>query len=368
MNELQLRQQCTQFFHGHHAARPAVSFSAMSAWCAQHEVGMDVYGKGDFVQEFEAKIADLTGYPAAMFCITGTMAQMIALKLACERHASDVVGLHASSHILLHEQNNYQHLQLYKVQHLGEPYRPWLASDLAAVPCPLACAAYELPMREIGGQMPSWQDLLEVKKLARTRGIHLHMDGARLWEAANAYGKPIAEVCEGFDSCYVSFYKGIAGMGGAMLLGSEEFISQARVWMHRFGGSVIHRLPYVVSAAMQFDTRLAAMPLYLRRAQEFARLIAQQPQLRINPAQPQCNLFHLYFPASSSQVNTIRNQIADEERVWLFSNARNTALPNQSMVELYCGDNLLAFDLPTIARILQLFVDKLEALQAVNYS
>lgn len=368
MNDLQLRQQCTHFFHGHRAPTPAASFSAMAAWCEQHAVELDIYGKGDYLQAFEAKIAALTGYPAAMFCITGTMAQMIALKLACQQHACDVVGLHASSHILLHEHNNYQHLQLYKVQNLGEPYRPWLASDLAAVPHQLACAVYELPMREIGGQMPSWQDLGEIKNLARTRGMHLHMDGARLWEAANAYGKPLAEVCAGFDSCYVSFYKGIAGMGGAMLLGSDEFISQARVWMHRFGGNVIHRLPYVASAAMQFDARLAAMPHYLRRAHEFANIIARHPQLRINPAQPQCNLFHLYFPANSSQVNAIRNHIAEQEQVWLFGNARDTTLPNQSMVELYCGDNLLALDLGRIAQVLQLFVDRLLALEAFNLS
>ncbi len=359
MNETQLRQQCTEFFHGHRGSKPAASFTAMAAWCTTHELGFDMYGNGEAVQSFESKIAALCGFPAAMFCITGTMAQLIAMRLACDQRASELVGLHASSHLLLHEQNSYQHLQMFKTQTLGEPFRPWLAADLEKIPAKLAAVQYELPMREIGGQMPSWEELNAIKTLASSRNIHLHMDGARLWEAATGYQRSLQEVCAGFDSCYVSFYKGINAMGGAMLMGSAEFIAQARIWMHRLGGNLFQRLPYVVSAAMQFDARLAAMPQNFQRAQEFAALIGQHPELQLNPTQPQCNMFHLYLPISSSRAIEIRNEIAEQKRAWLFGYAGDTALPQQCKLELYVGDNLLALPLARIAELLRILVQKI---------
>ncbi len=359
MNELQLRQQCTEFFPGHRSNTPAVNFTAMAAWCEAQQISADIYGNGDYIQAFEKKIAALCGFPAAMFCITGTMAQLIALRIACQQRAIDTVGLHASSHVLLHENNNFQHLQMFKAQNIGEPFRPWLAEDVEKVPCKLAALLYELPMREIGAQLPSWEQLHAVKALAQHRDIHLHLDGARLWEAQAAYQRSLQEVCAGFDSCYVSFYKGIGAMGGAMLMGNENFIAQARIWMHRLGGNLFQRLPYVVSAAMQFDARLAAMPLYRQRAQEFAALLAEHSELTINPAQPECNLFHLYLPVSSERAITIRNQIAQEQRAWLFGNPVNTGLAQQCKTELYIGDNLLALAPSRIAELIHILLQKI---------
>jgi threonine aldolase len=83
----------------------------------------------------------------------------------------------------------------------------------------------------------------------------------------------IAGNCNGFDSVYVSLYKGIGGLGGAMLLGTQAFIDRAKPWMQRMGGNLVHRTPQVVSAAMQFDTRLAAMPAYFERTQQLYALL-----------------------------------------------------------------------------------------------
>jgi threonine aldolase len=74
----------------------------------------------------------------------------------------------------------------------------------------------------------------------------------------------VAEIAAGFDSVYLSLYKGIGGLSGA--LGSHEFVACAAEWFKRQGGNVIHRSPYVVPAAMQFDARLACMPACFRRS------------------------------------------------------------------------------------------------------
>lgn len=361
MTDLELRDSCDTFLHGNRRISPASMFGSMANWAEANQIAHDVYGEGELIQGFEAKIAQLLGFEAGLFCITGTMTQVNALRLACSERGSELVGLHVSSHILVHENSNFQLLNCFKSVNLGEPYRPWLARDVEAIPEPLAAVAYELPMREIGGQLPSLDELEAIKTVCRERNIHLHMDGARLWEAATGYGKPLAEVCAGFDSCYVSFYKGIGGLGGAMLLGKASFIAKARVWMARSGGNLVHRSPYVVSAAMQFDAKLAAMPHWLARTHELVSLLDTLQQgtpaharlIRTNPATPQCNLLHLYFALDVTRMNALRNRIAEQERAWLFGNTRNTALPNQSMTELYVGENLCDLAPQRLQQLLQ---------------
>lgn len=352
MSDLSLREQCSQFFQGHKRLSPTQIFAAMSTWCAEHQIKSDWYGEGQLVQDFETRVAHLCGYQAGLFFVTGTMTQQIALRLACEDSGCDQVAMHSSAHIALHEKSNYQLLRQFSVLTVGEAYRPWLAQDLRALPDRLGAALYELPMREIGGQLPGWQELEEIKAECAQRGLHLHLDGARLWEAAAGYGRPLAEVCHGFASAYVSFYKGINGMGGAMLLGSQDFIARAKPWLRRMGGNIAQRLPYVVWARMQFEERLAAMPACVEKAREFARICATVPGFQINPQVPHCNLLHWYMPGTPAQCEQARDMVAQEEKAWLFAQVENTALPNMAMTEVYVGDNMLALDAERIGVLL----------------
>nr|WP_267869677.1 beta-eliminating lyase-related protein [Massilia agrisoli] len=315
-------------------------FSAMAAWCEANDVAHDVYGSGELIQQFEQKVASLLGFEAAVFCISGTMAQVTALRLACEDRASRLVALHPTSHIFVHEKSNYQLLGHFDALHVGDRHRPFTAADLATIPDRLGAVGLELPMREIGGQAPSWDELEAIKAHCRNRNVHLHMDGARLWEAAAGYNRPAQEIAAGFDSCYVSLYKGIGGLGGAMLAGSASFVARAAEWFRRQGGNVIHRSPYVVAAAMQFEQRLAQMPLYFRRTERLYETLRDYPSIKVNPASPQANMLHLHLPVSRERALAIRNDIARDHKVWLFGRAAHGALPGTSVVELYVGDNL----------------------------
>ena len=186
--------------------------------------------------------------------------------------------------------------------------------DLAAIPDRLGAVSLEIPMREIGGQATPWDELAAIKAHCRQRNAHLHMDGARLWEAAAGYARPADEIARGFDSCYVSLYKGIGGLGGAMLAGSRSFIARAAESFRRQGGNVIHRSPYVVAAAMQFDQRLAAMPALFRRTEWLYDLLRDYPSIRPNPARPQANMLHLHLPVSRERALDIRDRIAREHK------------------------------------------------------
>ena len=361
LTDAELLASCHTVFPGHKARTPAQVFAAMAAWCAQNNVAHDVYGSGALLQQFEQKIAALLGFEAAVFCISGTMAQVTALRLACEDRASRLVALHPTSHILVHEKSNYQLLGHFDALQAGDRHRPWTADDLAAIPDRLGAVAMEVPMREIGGQNPSWAEMNAIKAHCRQRGAHLHMDGARLWEAAAGFNRSPREVAAGFDSAYVSLYKGIAGLGGAMLAGSTTFVARAAEWFRREGGNVIHRSPYVVSAAMQFDQRLAAFPRYFARTEWLYGELRAHPLIRPNPAAPQANMLHLHLPVSRERALGIRNHLASQHGVWLFSRASHAALPDTSVVEIYVGDNLL--DLPdgAVREALTLFSSALTA-------
>jgi len=337
----QVRNRCHTTLPGHKQPSAAEDFAAISAYCKAHHVDHDTYGDGEFIHSFEHKIATLTGFESGVFCTTGTLAQSVALRLATMERGSPLVGMHASAHVLKHENSNYQMLDHFKTVLIGDPVRIWGAADLEQIPDRLGAVLLELPMREIGGQLPDWHELQHIKKVCQERHIHLHLDGARLWEAQASYDRALVEITNGFHSVYVSFYKGIGALGGAMLLGTKEFTARAKAWMQRMGGNVYHRSPYVISAAMQFDQRLSAMPDCLVRARQVAKLIERFPTMQTNPAMPQANLFHLYLPVSAKAAIEARNRIAQQHGIWLFNRASNAALPDQSYVEWYVGDNLL---------------------------
>ncbi len=359
MTDAELRQSCHTVLPGHRQPSPAETFAAMAAWCEANGIGHDVYGEGELLQSFERKVADLLGFEAAVFCITGTMTQVTALRLACMERGSRLVALHPTAHIFKHERGNHQLLDHFQAIQLGDPHRPFTLGELQAVPDRLAAVSLELPARELGGQSPGWDELEGIKAHCRRNGIHLHMDGARLWEAAAGYGRKPAELASGFDSVYVSLYKGIGGLGGAMLLGSRAFVDRAQEWFRRQGGNVIHRTPYVVAAAMQFDARLAAMPEYFRRTQWLYDTLRDYPRLRANPSQPQANMLHIHVPVERDRLLQIRNEVAARHGVWLLNRAAHAQLPGTSYTEWYVGDNLLALPDEQVRHALALWSDAL---------
>lgn len=361
IDESALRRACRAVLPGHRQSTPAQAFAAMAAWCEDNAIEHDVYGEGDLIEGLERKVAALLGMEAAVFCITGTMAQATALRLACAARGSELVALHPTAHILKHERANHQLFGHFTALPIGSPYRPFTLDELQAIPDRLGAVALELPAREIGGQCPPWDDLTALKDHCAAANVHLHMDGARLWEAAAGYGRTPAEVAAGFDSVYVSLYKGIGGLGGAVLAGRQDFVEQAREWYRRQGGNVIHRTPYVVAAAMQLDARLAAMPAYFRRTQWLFEALRGYPLLRPNPERPQANLLHLHLPVARDTALAIRNRIAQERQIWLHNQVHHAALPRTSYTEWYVGDNLLALPDDAVHAALAAWHAELEA-------
>ena len=348
-----LRRQCTVHVTGHPPQDPGEELLRVGQWCRDHGLHADSYGRGELVAGFEARVAALLGKPAAAFMPSGTMAQQLALRIAVERAGINHVAMHPTSHLELHEERAYAHLHGLRVTLLGPRQRPVAAADLAACPERLAALLIELPAREIGGRLPAWDDLVALATLARSRGIHLQMDGARLWEAREAYApRTHADIAALFDSVYVSFYKGIGALAGAMLLGSEDFIAEARVWRRRHGGTLVQLHPFVASAAMRFDAHLARVPAWRARALGFAAALGAIDGFVVVPSPPEVNLFHVHLPVPVGSLTAARDRIASEDRAWLAQNIGPTDLPGWSKLELYVGENLMRHD---DARLVPLF-------------
>ncbi len=265
------------------------------------------------------------------------------------------MALHPTSHILRHERGNHELLEHFKGLMIGDPHRPWTVDDLRAVPDALGAVQVELPMREIGGQCPSWDDLNEIKRHCREHNIHLHMDGARLWEAQAGFGQPLPAICDGFDSVYVSLYKGIGGLGGAMLAGSRAVC--------RTGA----RSGFTARAAISCTARPTwwPPPCSSTRASPPCRAISRARSgctrccatIRRLPStlrQPQANMLHLHLPVSRERAIAIRNQVAADHGIWLFGRASHAALPGHSVVEWYVGDQLLELPDDTVRLALTL--------------
>jgi len=339
-----LRRRCT-FVVGPSPPDPGAELAAVGAWCREHGHAADRYGDGALIGAFEAKVAALLGFEAAAFMPSGTMAQQIAMRIHAEASGVASFAMHPTSHLELHEMRGYSRVQRLHGVLLGPRHRPTLASDLAAWPERLAALLVELPAREIGGQLPSWDELAALSALARSRGIRMHMDGARLWEAREAYApRTHAEVCAHFDTVYVSFYKGIGALAGAALAGSKAFVDEARVWRKRMGGTLVQLHPFVASAAMRFDAQLSRIPAWRASALAIAAALAQVPGIRVLPDPPQTNLFHLHFSATPEALIAARDAVAEREGIWMPGNFVQGPAPGGAYAEIYVGDALSALD------------------------
>jgi len=301
----------------------------------------DGYGEGERIARLEARVAELLGAEAAVFMPSGTAAQQIALRIWSERKGSRTVAFHPTCHLEIHEQKGYQLLHGLHGRLVGDPNGLIRLTDLEAIAEPVAALLLELPQREIGGRLPGWDDLVAQTAWARERGTALHMDGARLWQAAPFYGRPHAEIAGLFDSTYVSFYKDLGGLAGAALAGDAELIAQARVWLRRHGGNLVTMHPFVVSAELALDEKLARMPGYAEHARAIAAELSQVDGLEVVPDPPQTPMFHLLLRGDGERLGEAALAVAEERKVFLFAEPGPTTSPGWQRHEVMVGEPTL---------------------------
>ena len=207
----------------------------------------DRYGRGDIVRAVEAEVADRLEMSSAVFVIKGVIAQQAVLRAWTDRRGAPSVAVHPLSHLDLDEASAYERLHGLRPVRLGR-HRPFTTADLERVAEKLGAVVVERPLRLAGHLRPSWDELVAISDWCRARGVPLHLDGARLWESAPGLGHSVAEIAALADSVYVSFYKGLGGLGGCALLAPADVLAEAAVWIIRHGGSMFAAFPYALAA------------------------------------------------------------------------------------------------------------------------
>ncbi len=339
--------QCERWLFGHPRQPVRAQLAALLEHVEADELP-DVYGDGALIEDFEREVAELLGKEAAVFMPSGTMAQQIALRIWSDRTGCRSVGFHPTCHLEIHERKGYERLHGLHGVVLGARDRLITMDDLRT-PEPLAAVLWELPQREIGGQLPEWEDLQEQVQWAKSNGAAAHMDGARLWESAAFYGREYAEIAELFDSVYVSFYKGIGAIAGAALAGSAEFVAEARIWQRRHGGNLVQLFPYVLSARAGLRERLSRFADYHTRAVEIAEALSNVDGLLLKPNPPHTNMAHLYLRGDADALLDASVELAREEHVALVGWFGPTDIPGYVYTELVIGDGAAAFTTDEIA-------------------
>jgi threonine aldolase len=308
---------CTGAVSGHAFRSPAQTFADLARAC--DELGIeewDSYGEHGAVQRLEAELTQLLGVEAAAFFPSGVMAQQVALRIHTDRAASRRVALPDLSHLLVHEEDGPRILHDLEISHLTRGFETPAARHVAAIPGRVGAILVELPLREAGCLLPTWDDLVALSEACRTRGIALHFDGARIWESQPWFDRPLPEIAALADSLYVSFYKGLAGLSGAALLGPADFITEARLWRRRLGGTIYRTTAEAVSALLGLRDRLPIMADTVAWARAFAAGLP--PYLTVQPGVPHTSHFKLYTAGEADNVN---------ERVLAFVQERHISLP-----------------------------------------
>ncbi|MFE0737816.1 threonine aldolase family protein [Streptomyces sp. NPDC058855] len=262
---------------------------------------VDTYGDG-VVEVLERRVAAALGHPAAVFFPTGTMAQQVALRCWAGRTGNPVVALHPLAHPEVHEDDALGTVAGLRTVHPTDAPRLPTAQEVRDHPEPFGTLMLELPLREAGFVLPTWQELTDVVAAARERDAVVHFDGARLWECPTRLGRGLDEIAGLADSVYVSFYKSLGGLSGAALAGPEDLVEEARVWRHRYGGLVFQQYPAALAALRGLDTELPRLPAYVAHARVVADAVrealtqAGAGWFRVHPEEPDTHQFQVWLP------------------------------------------------------------------------
>lgn len=293
------------------------------------EVGDDVFGEDPTVNALQEKVAALFRKEAGLFVTSGVMGNQLAIK--AHTQPGDEVIVEYQSHIL-----NY------------ETAAPALWSGVQLMPITgrhgvlqkdniinaIRGDAYYFPKTTLvclenthnraGGTIYPLEAIKEISDEMKKRNIHLHLDGARIWNASVATGIPPDEYAAYVDSISVCFSKGLGAPVGSMLLGKKEFIARAHKFRKVFGGGM--RQAGILAAACLYaiENNIDRLKDDHANAIRFARLLSDRRSFRIDQEIVQTNIVLLDF--SSSSITATEAQLKMKDAGVFLSQGTGTTL------------------------------------------
>lgn len=296
--------------------------AAMREAISSAAVGDDVYGDDPTVNSLEERVAALFGHEAALFCPTGSLANQLAIRTLVK--PGEELLVETRSHIVRAELGAAATFS-------GITTRTWPAEDgLLRAEDPLAIAhenagPYLVSTKAIaventhnfgGGTV---QPIAEIEKLsvaARARGITMHLDGARIWNAHVASRVSFAEYGKHFDTISVCLSKGLGAPVGSLMISTKERIQEARIWRKRYGAGM--RQVGILAAAGHYalDHNIARLAEDHARAQKIAVALAAIDSSLVDPKKVATNIVGLEL----SKVGITAGELASrckEAGLWI---------------------------------------------------
>ena len=244
------------------------------------EVGDDVYGEDPTVRRLEEKAADLVGMEASLYLTSGTMGNLVSLLTHCGRGEGAVVG--RSSHILGNEGGGLAALGsivplvadddsgLIPESEIRRHCRP---SNVHLAPAKLLCL--ENTHNSRGGLAISPAQMRPATDAARGLGLSIHLDGARIFNAAVAWKCDVKEFTSQVDSIQMCLSKGLGAPVGSLLCGNKDFIERARHWRKKVGGGMRQAGVIAASGLYALEHNIARLEEDHRNASLMADILSR---------------------------------------------------------------------------------------------
>ena len=280
--------------------------AGMLAAMAAAEVGDDVYAEDPTVNALEARVAELLGHEAGLFCATGSLANLLGVWLLVQPGQEVVCDVRA--HVARAEMGAHAALH-------GITMRTWDSADgvadaatIAGIITPdagpylvsTAAVALENTHNFGGGTVQPFELLVGVSQLCRDAGVSLHLDGARLWNAHAATGVSLADYGALFDTVNVCFSKGLGAPVGSMLVSTAANIARARVQRKRLGGGWRQAGVLAAAAGYALDHHLPRLGNDHVAAAAFAAEVAAVVPAAVDAARVQTNIVVLDTGAATA--------------------------------------------------------------------
>ncbi|EJB8414940.1 low-specificity L-threonine aldolase [Vibrio vulnificus] len=287
---------------------------AMRKAMANAIVGDDVYGDDPTVNELEAFAAKEAGFEAALFTTSGTQANLLGLMAHCERGDEYLCGQQA---------HNYRYeaggaavlgsIQPQPVENNPDGTLPFDKLAAAIKPDDSHFARTKLLSLEntINGKVLPLSYLQEARAFVDKHNLKLHLDGARVYNAATALDVPVRDIAQYFDSMTICLSKGLGAPVGSLLLGSKEYIAKARRLRKMVGGGMRQAGILAAAGKLALTEQLAQLKVDHANAKALAQGLSELPGVHINPDFVQTNIVFAKLD-DNVDINAIAQKLAEE--------------------------------------------------------
>ncbi|HAS6324528.1 TPA: low-specificity L-threonine aldolase [Vibrio vulnificus] len=287
---------------------------AMREAMANAIVGDDVYGDDPTVNELEAFAAKEAGFEAALFTTSGTQANLLGLMAHCERGDEYLCGQQA---------HNYRYeaggaavlgsIQPQPVENNPDGTLPFDKLAAAIKPDDSHFARTKLLSLEntINGKVLPLSYLQEARAFVDKHNLKLHLDGARVYNAATALDVPVRDIAQYFDSMTICLSKGLGAPVGSLLLGSKEHIAKARRLRKMVGGGMRQAGILAAAGKLALTEQVAQLKVDHANAKALAQGLSELPGVHVNPDFVQTNIVFAKLD-DSVDINAIAQKLAEE--------------------------------------------------------